>query len=333
MASSGDDSQQPHTRDSLDQMARSYQQSRILLSAVDLDVFRVIGTDGRTSLQVAGALHINPRATDRLLDALVVLDMLEKSGGKFRNTPAAAQYLDSSSPDFLFLIRHLSSMWDRWGTLTQAVRAGRSVHLTEYDPKRTEAFIDAMHARAKDDAEDFARAAGRDGATRILDVGGGSGVYSMALVRGHPGTQATVLDLPRVTEITRRYAALEGLSGQIRTIDGDYLETDFRHGYDLILMSAILHINSVDQNRLLLRKAHEALDAGGRIVIMEFLLDDDRLHPPFAALFALNMLTGTECGDAYTETEIRRWMEGAGFDHIERKDPSGRASMLIGHKH
>ncbi|MCB2156580.1 methyltransferase domain-containing protein [bacterium] len=335
MACAGEFFPDEMTKEMLEALGRSFQRSRMLLSAVDLDLFRAVGTEGRTAVQIAEALHIDPRATDRLMNGLVVLGILEKEGGHFRNTPVAARYLDSSSPDFMVMLRHLSAMWDRWGTLTQAVRAGRSVvhkPIEQRDPKNTEAFIDAMHYRGKADAKDVAANIGCENVSHVLDVGGGSGVYSMEIVRGRSDAKATVLDLSRVTEMTRKYAALEGLSDQMHTIEGDYLETDFRHGYDLMLMSAILHINSPDQNRLLLRKAFEALVPGGRVVVMEFLLEEDRIHPPHGAIFALNMLTGTECGDAYTEAEIRHWMEGAGLTNIERKESIGRASMLIGHK-
>jgi SAM-dependent methyltransferase len=200
------------------------------------------------------------------------------------------------------------------------------------DPAVTSAFIEAMHRRARGGADLLARALDLSGARRMLDVGGGSGVYSMAFCRANPGLTAVVLDLPQVTPLTRAYVAGEGFSDRVGTMDGDFHHTDFGQGFDFILFSAVAHINSPEENRALVRRAAAALNPGGRVAVQDFLMDEDRVHPLHGAFFALNMLVNTERGDTYTEAEVRGWMEAAGLAGIERLDPGEGASVVVGTK-
>jgi SAM-dependent methyltransferase len=314
-------------------LAKAFQQSRVLLTAVELNVFTVLGLEGLESEEAAERVGADPRALDRLLNVLAGLGLVRKDGGLFRNTEAAQRYLNAESPEFLSGLSHTNNVFASWATLTEAVRRGTRVRdRGERDPAATQAFIEAMHRRARGSADLLAKALDLPGARRMLDVGGGSGIYSMAFCRANAELSAVVLDLPQVTPLTRSYVAAEGLSGRVTTQDGDYHEADFGQGFDFILFSAVAHINAPEENRALVRRAARALNPGGRVAVQDFLMDEDRVGPLHGAFFALNMLVNTERGDTYTESEVRAWMEAAGLSDIARLDPGGEAALVIGRK-
>jgi predicted O-methyltransferase YrrM len=317
------------------ELAIGFRHTRILLTALELDVFTVLGDREKSSRQVAEEAGTDPRGTDRLLNALVTLGFLIKENDRFINTPAARRYLNQRSPDFMRGLLHTANQWRTWTTLTEAVRAGGQVLAPAGDREttdRTRAFIGAMHARARDQAGMLSKHLDLSGVRRILDVGGGSGVYTMAMVRGNPERTAVIFDLPRVIPLTRQYIQEEGLAAQVSTVEGNYLNDDLGSGFDLVFMSAIIHINSPQENRQLIQKGANALNPGGRLVILDFIVDHDRTGPEQAVIFALNMLVGTPGGDTYTEAEIRAWMEAAGLSEIIRKDPAPDLNLLLGKK-
>jgi predicted O-methyltransferase YrrM len=315
--------------------ARAFQASRILLTAHELDVFTRIARGTRSAPELARAASADGRAMDRLLNALCALGYLEKKDGVFGNTPEAARFLSQDGPDYLAGLAHMSQQYQSWAGLTQAVRQGTKAEagpVDSDDAGRTRAFIAAMHGRARGNAANLARLIGAGGVRRILDVGGGSGVYSMALVREAPEATAVVLDLPKVAALTREYLREAGMAEAVSVVEGDYLQADFGSGYDLILFSAVLHINSAPENIALMRKAGAALNPGGRIAIEDFVMDADRTSPARGAVFALNMLVSTSRGDTYTESEIRGWLRLAGCADIVRKETGPGSSLIIGRK-
>jgi predicted O-methyltransferase YrrM len=315
--------------------ARAFQASRVLLTAHELDVFTLIARGTRSARDLARAASADVRAMDRLLHALCALGFLEKKDDVFANTPESKRFLSRDGADYLAGLAHMSQQYQSWATLTQAVRQGSKVDqgpVDSDDENRTQAFIAAMHGRAKGNAENLARLIGLGGVRRILDVGGGSGVYAMALVREAQDATAVVLDLPKVAVLTREYLRQAGLADKITVSQGDYHQADFGSGFDLVLFSAVLHINSEKENLALIRKAFAALNPGGRIAIEDFVMDEDRTSPARGAIFALNMLVSTSRGDTYTESEIRGWLSLAGCADIVRKQTGPGSSLIIGRK-
>jgi SAM-dependent methyltransferase len=217
--------------------------------------------------------------------------------------------------------------------LTAAVRRGTAVAdrpITERGEKWREAFIGAMHNFASRRAPETIGLLDLSGVRRVLDVGGGSGAYSMEMIRVSDRLRATVFDLPEVIGLSQRYVAEGGQGEMIDFLPGDLQTDDFGRGYDLVFVSSIVHMFSPDKNVELTAKCAQALKPGGRLVIKDFIISEDRTWPPDAALFALNMLVGTQAGDTYTEAEIRAWMEQAGLTNIERKDTSFGSALIIG---
>ena len=314
-------------------ISRRFMDSRVLLTAYELGVFTALGHGPRKSAQVARAVKADPRATDRLLNALCCLGLLRKKDGRFSSTPAVARYLVRGQPDYFAGLGHTVDLWDTWSTLTESVRRGRSF---TKDPFRRRGrsvlvpFIAAMHARAVPQAKAVVAVLPLARARRVLDVGGGSGAYAMAFARAKPGLRATVFDLPQVAPLTRGYLRDAGMSERVDVRVGDYEKDPLPGGYDLVFLSAILHSNPPAGNRRLIGKCARALNPGGLIVVQEFMVDEDRTAPAFSVFFALNMLVNTPGGDAYTESEIGSWLKAAGFRAIQRRDTPFDTALMIG---
>ncbi len=315
-------------------LSRSFQQSRVFLTGFELGIFTVLGEEAKSSDQVADEIKADPRATNRLLNALCVTGAVKKKNRMFYNSNAAKQYLVAGKPEYQGGIMHSVNLWDSWSNLTESVKTGNSVKInpvTERDDKWFKPFIAAMHNRAFNEAPSLVEQIDLSGVKKVLDVGGGSGAYSMAFVKAGSDICSTVFDLPNVVVMTEKYVRNEGLEGKIDTIPGNYNSDELPSGYDLVFLSAIIHINSPEQNIELIKKSSRALNSGGRIVISDFIMDDDRIHPPFGAFFSLNMLVNTDSGDTYTESEVKGWLEQAGMTFVERKETRS-TGLIIGIK-
>ena len=154
----------------------------------------------------------------------------------------------------------------------------------------------------------------------------------MALVRAKNDLHATVFDLPDVIPLTRSYVGESGLSRRFAFQAGDFRKDEFDKGYDLILLSAIIHMNSVADNNRLFKKCAGALNTRGQLVVQDFIMNENRTRPAAGAFFALNMLVGTDAGDTYTEKEVSGWMKAAGLSRIRRIETPYDSSLMIGRK-
>ena len=323
------------TPESIREMIIAFQRSRVVLTAFELGIFTALGDDALSAADVSGKTGTDAKAAERLMNALCALDLLEKRNGSFRNTPAASRCLVEGRPDYMAGIMHLSNLWETWSTLTGTVRSGKPVIGDEINDRGDGwlvSFIAAMHDRARRTAPAVVSLLDLSGVRRVLDVGGGSGVYSMAFVKAADGITAAVFDLPGVAPITKGYIDREGLAGRIGIFTGDYNTDPLPPGFDLVFLSAVVHSNSHDENRELIRKCAASLNPGGRVVVQDFIMNDDRTAPAHGALFSINMLVGTRAGDVYTETEIRGWMEDAGMARCVRVDTDFGTSLVIGRK-
>jgi SAM-dependent methyltransferase len=317
------------------EMANAFQRSRVLLTAYELGVFTVLNDEWKTSAEVAHALETDERATDRLMNALTALGLLEKRDGRFTSSPTAATFLVKGKPGYMAGLAHTAHLWLTWSGLTTAVRRGASVVGDEVNERGDEwlrAFIGAMHWRAQQMADQIVRLLDLPGVSRVLDVGGGSGAFSMAFVRAGAGIHAVVFDLPNVVPLTKNYVESAGYAAQVSTVVGDYKRDDLPRGFDLVFLSAIVHANPIDENRRLIRKSAAAVDPGGQVVVLDQIMNEDRTAPLPGAMFALNMLVGTGAGDTYTESEVRSWMEEAGLGNVTRTDTPFNNVLVIGRR-
>jgi len=323
------------TPDDIHRIATAFQQSRVLLTAVELGVFTALGNGRITSRQAAKKIGADDRAADRLLNALCAAGLVQKKKNLFSNTPASAKYLIKGKKEYMAGLMHTSGLWNIWSTLTESVKKGGKTFadpIQKRSPAWFESFIAAMHYRATAGAPGMIAKLDLSKTSRVLDVGGGSGAYAMAFVRSRKEIAATIFDLPNVISLAKKYVASEGLLDRINFIEGDYNKNGFGKGYDLVFFSAIIHINSARKNQALMNKASKALNTGGQVVIQDFIMDKERTTPPFGAFFALNMLVGTEDGDTYTEAEVKSWLKKSGFTDIRRPEGEVPVSIITARK-
>jgi (2Fe-2S) ferredoxin/predicted O-methyltransferase YrrM len=319
--------------DDLQQRIRAFQESRVILTALELDLFTAVG-EGATAPQLAGKIGANARAAEMLMNALVALGLLAKQDGTFRNTPVSARYFAEGSKDNARLaLMHTAHLWRRWSTLTECVRAGTSVTYQERADRGedwTQAFIAAMHRNASERAPLVVAAVGTEGIERMLDLGGGSGAYSIAFAKASERIHAEIVDLPAALPIAQGHIRKAGLADRIQTHEGDLRRGEFGSGYNLVFVSAICHMLSDKENRDLLKRCSAALAPMGRIVVQDFVLEADKTAPKMAALFALNMLVGTHAGSSYSEDEYAAWLRQAGFRDVRRIRLPGPSNLMVG---
>jgi len=319
--------------DDITDLIRGFWSSRAVLTALELDVFTAIG-DGGTAKQIAPKIQCAVRSTEMLLNALVALKLLSKSGDSYTNTPVSARFFVEGSPDSARLGQlHIANLWKSWSTLTEAVQAGTSVAVRSDSNGGPKPFIAAMDNNARGRARAIAQAVEINGAKWMLDLGGGSGAYSIAFVKAAPGLQSEIVDLAEVLPITQDHIRKAGLADRITTRTGDMLTVSLESGkYDLVLLSAVCHMFSPEENQQLIKRSYAALAPKGRLVISDFVLEADKTTPRFGALFALNMLVNTRAGASYSEPEYDAWLKQAGFAETKRVRLPGPANLMIATK-
>ncbi|MBF8276903.1 MAG: tcmO [Candidatus Brocadiaceae bacterium] len=324
--------------DYLFQLSYGYWKSHVLITATDFGIFTLIGEGRLSAGEVAQSIHADERATEMLLNALVSLDLLTVREKRYGNTQTSSLHLIKGRPHYMGnAIRHLNNIMDNWTMLRETVETGKPVSLTnlpeEADASAVRDFITAMHDIASLKTEPMCNSLDLKDARLLLDVAGGPGTYSIALAKANPQLNAVIFDLKQVTPISQEFIRDAGMEGRVTTQAGNCLEDSFgKEVYDAILVSNLLHIYNPENNVKILKKCRDAMKDNGQVIIHEFVLDDTKTRPQFAALFSLNMLIGTQEGASYSETEYRAWLKESGFQHIKRVDLGYDSSIIIGRK-
>jgi len=305
------------TRDEILELARSFQPACVLAAAADLDLFRALAEGPMTAATLAHRLTGDVRATTILLDALAALGLLDKRDEIFSVPPSVAQALGQTGPgSVLSMAQHQANCLRRWSALASTVKSGRRCERTPSvrgEAADQDAFILAMNDLASATADALIRHIRPLEFRCLLDVGGGSGTWTAAFLRACPPGRAILFDLPAVMPLARRRFEEAGLSERVTLVAGDFYCDPLPPGADLVWVSAIVHQNSRRENRDLFRKVGAALVEGGRIAIRDALMEPSRIEPVAGALFAVNMLVGTDGGGTYTFEELREDLEDAGF--------------------
>jgi len=312
-----------------------FRRSRIILTAFELGLFTGLAGRWLSSEKLAKMIDADARALDRLLNALCALGLVRKSGGQFANTKISRSLLVAGEPQFLAGLTHTANQWQSWHTLSAAVRRGNSACKRDSGSAgsdRLPGFIAAMHERATPQAPVMVKLLDLSKVSRCLDIGSGSGAYAMALARAKNSIRIAAFDLPEVLPLTRKYVARAGLLSRFDFIAGNFHHGGWGKGYDLVLLSAIVHMNSPRENRRLIARAAKSLNPCGQLVIQDFIMDPDRTRPAAGAFFALNMLVATKAGDTFTARELGGWMREAGLKKIVQRTTPFDASLLIGRK-
>ncbi len=316
--------------ESIQHIARGFSRSRILLTGVELDIFTLLAEHSLSATEIVDRLNSDLRATTILLDALVAMDLLTKENGSYRTDPALVPLLTAESEGSILPgLMHTAHLWKTWSQLTDIVVDGGPASRPDTGSEdRTKAFIGAMHVGALRYAPELVRAIDPGPARNLIDVGGGSGSYTLGFLQAVSGMRATLFDLPEVIPMARERITAEGYLDRVALVGGDYNVDDLPGGHDLALLSAIIHQNSHEQNVALYKNIHGALDPGGRIIVRDYAMNTDRTQPTSGALFAINMLVNTPGGNSYTFEEIKGGLEEAGFERVKLLQDSEMSSLV-----
>ena len=301
-------------------LANGYAESKVLLVANELGLFTAIGQGGKRADSLATACGASREGMDLLLQALAGLGLVRLKAGRYWNTTLGLKYLDGRSPtavtNLLWLLNH---HWSDWTGMARAVRLGRSgwASVTKTAAFR-QRFALAMHERSYVLAPRMLdRIRLPRGARRLLDVGGGSGAYSIALAQRHSDVHVLLVD--QAVSVARRHIKEARLAERIVVRQGNVLTVPLDSGFDLVLISNLLHDFSEAENRGLLRRAHGALRPGGKIVIVEYFLNAAGTLPAEAAVFSLLMYAFTPTGRSYAWNDVEAWLRVTGFGRFRRR--------------
>jgi SAM-dependent methyltransferase len=324
------------------QALNAFQQTAAMRAAIELDVFTAIGEGQTTAAEIARRVNTSERGTRILCDYLTIIGFLTKNSTHYGLVPDAAMFLDRRSPAYMgSAVRFLNApeIVRGYDNLAEAVRKGGTVMseegtITPENPLWVE-FARSMAPLMMMPAEAIAGIVRADegGKCRVLDIAAGHGLFGISLARRNPQAEITALDWPSVLEVAKENARKAGVEGRYSTLAGNAFEVEFGSGYDLVLLTNILHHFDIPTCEALLRKVHAALAPGGRAVTLEFVPNDDRVTPPEAAFFSMIMLGSTPQGDAYTFAEFDRMFRNAGFARNEHiRPPDAPESVIVSYK-
>ncbi len=304
----------------LQKMAQAYWESAALMAAVELDVFTAIARGQDTVAAVATAVGISARNAERLLTALAAMTLLDRDGDRFTNAADVQRFLVKDSDRYAGpWILFTKPRWGAYGELAARLknptenRLGAYESFTVDDARRYHA---ATYSIGMGAARLFSRSVDLKGRKLMLDLGGGSGAYSIVATQTFPGLKAIVLDLPPVAVVAGEYIAANNASDRVTTLPGDFTRTEFPRNVDVVVMASNLPQYEPDLIRLVVGKAFAALTPGGEMHLIGETLHDDRRGPLSAALWGLNEAVYGSTGVAHTEGEVKGYLAGAGFAEV-----------------
>lgn len=294
----------------------AYRLPRILLTALELDLFTKIGARRWTVPQLAKAASVSERGLSILCRNLAMSGLLIKTGQVYRNSRLAATALNARDAAYRKdYLRLMMSHWNDWARLEESVRTGCPLDQdVPEEPEYRRRFTWAMHYRTLETAPKIAGQVDLHGAKTFLDLGGGPGTYAMAFLAKHPRLRATVGDRPEALDVAREIAATHKAGSRLSYVPVDFTKEAIPGTYDVIWYSNVLHIYSPAMNQAIFRRVLAALNPGGRLLIQDaFLHDREGLQPAEASLFAVSMLLFTEEGNTYSARETSVRLKEAGF--------------------
>jgi len=314
--------------DRLNQLTGAFMEAKILLAGVELGIFDHLDLErGATADEAAAGVGGDPRGVEILLDALAAIEVVEKRDARYHNRAEYAELLRTDrGGHFAWMLRHRNRVFRNWALLEDRITGRAPVKDEERailsDPRQNESFIRAMYVGGSKMAPAVIDAIDLAGVRVAADLGGGPGHYLAEMARRSPDLEPWLIDLPLTLEVARRVQAGSGVAARIRYLEWDFYAApppDALPLLDLVLISAVLHAEGPDENRALLRKLAPFLSPGGRIVVQENTVEEDRSRPREGALFAVNMLAGTPRGRTYTPGEIRAWGDEAGLEFVSER--------------
>jgi hypothetical protein len=329
--------------DSILQLGLGFWASKTLLSAIELDVFSVLGGGPQDAETLRQRLGLHPRGVHDFLDALVSLGMLDRAGNIYRNTPETDLFLDRGKPSYVggFLEMANARLYPFWGSLTEGLRTGQPQNEAKtggdffevlyQDPQRLGQFLHAMTGLSMGAALAIVQAFPWERYSTFIDVGCAEGCLPVQVALAHRHLAGGGFDLPPVQPHFEAYVTAHGLGDRLRYYPGDFLREPLPEA-DVLVMGHIIHDWALAEKRMLLDKAYAALPPGGALIVYDAIIDDERRRNAFGLLMSLNMLIETPGGFDYTGADCQGWLHQAGFRETYVEPLVGPDSMVVGIK-
>ena len=328
------------TPEAIMQLGFGFWGSKVLLSAVELNLFSELAEGPLDAEELRERLDLNPRSARDFFDALVALGMLEREDGRYANTPATELFLDQAKPSYVGGILEMANtrLYPFWGSLTEGLRTGAPQNEAKVgedffevlyaDPARLAQFARAMSAVSGGAAQAIAAKFPWQDHGSVIDVGCAEGAVPVQVALRHEHITGGGFDLPAIGPIFDAYVSNFGLGGRLSFTAGDFFADPLPEA-DVLVMGHILHDWDLDEKRQLLQKAYDALPDGGALIVYEAIIDDERRENAFGLLMSLNMLIETPGGFDYTGADCRAWMQEAGFRESYVEPLAGPDSMVV----
>lgn len=320
----------------LTELGSAFCSAKLLLSALELDVFTVLHGGPADEPTLRERLGLHPRASRDFLNALVALGLLERTGEQYRNAEIADRHL-VRGPDYGggFLAGANHVLYPAWGRLSTALRTGRSqaegtVEELLADPVRQRGYLAMMDSLSGPLGADLAGSLDWGRYRTLTDVGGARGNLVAQLLRAHRHLRGVVFDLPPNAAPCAEHTAALGVADRVAFCGGDFFR-DALPEADVLILGHVLADFSVQQRQALVDQAFRAVRPGGALVVYDPMPDEHDPDLP-SLLASLHMLVMTPAGAGYSPGRCREWMQRAGFRDVCRHPAELGNSVVIGHK-
>lgn len=318
-------------------IVNGFEQAAVLLGAAQLDLFSPLADGPLTAAELAAHTGLPLRGVARLLNASTALGFVTREAEHYHNAPVADAFLVRDRPGYVGnMLKQASDRYQAWGKLAEAIRSDSPVlpltgaELEQASPEVLDNYVHGLFELGKGLAERIAGLVDLSQSRRLLDVAGGSGVYSIRLCQTFPQLAATVFDLPPVLRRTHDIIEREGMAGRVTVREGNYFSDDFGRGHDTIVLSNMLQTEGRETCKMVLGKAFEALEAGGQILIHGIMPEPNLIEPVQPVVFSLFMMLVFPHGEAYPGEEIIGWLHDIGFvDGQKRSLPPPAFTGLV----
>ncbi|WP_026736483.1 methyltransferase [Fischerella sp. PCC 9605] len=334
----------PPTADKIMEVGLGFWASKVLLSAVEIELFTELAQHPKDIETLQAQLGLHPRSAQDFLDALVAMGFLRREGKIYHNTPDTDMFLDKRKPSYIGGILEMANhrLFGFWGHLTEALRTGEMQNEAKgggenffaaiyAEPDRLKEFLRAMSGVSRGANICIAERLPWSNYKSFVDVGTAQGDLAVQIAKANPHLSGIGFDLPEVAPIFEDYVAEQAVGDRIRFIAGDFFKDDLPNA-DVILMGHILHDWSLEEKKILIRKAYASLPENGILVAYDTVIDDERCKNLFGLLMSLNMLIETPAGFDYTGSDCCQWMKEAGFRETRVEHLIGPDSMVVGIK-
>ena len=320
------------TAEPIFQVANGFMAAKYLFIANELGLFASLAEGPATLEELSSRLDI-PRRTLRIVaDAMVALSFIVRQGNQYQNSPMADTFLSGrTATDLCSFLRYLNRLnYPMWSRLEEAVRTGRAIFgefkFTDEEQQLFTEGVEALtagQARALAESYDFSRH------RSVLDLGGGTGLFLIAVLSQHSNLKGTLFELPGAADFARKRLAGSSIAARIRVDEGDFFNGSIPDGHDAVIVANVVHLFSPERNLELLRRVRESVSEGSRLLLVDLWTDPTHTEPLFAALMAGAFLLRSGEGDVYNEAEVHSWLQATGWRPLEHKPLAGPASLIV----